>query len=358
MNFYKGKGGKGPATEVKLENLILQSELLSSQNNPENYVLVGSNDIVGADDDGIRAVRAVNTALTLRIPLLVSGEPGSGKTQLGYSVAHELGKSKPLIFSTKSTSKSKDLFYTYDAVSHLQSANQKSYVPITQYITYTALGLAILLALPLHARNRFLADPKTGDLNYSQYSDQITKKLSSNKQIQSVVVIDEIDKAPRDFPNDLLNEIQNFKFQVSELFAEYTDEIKDEFKPIILITTNEERNLPNAFLRRCAFLYLNCPTGLRLQSILNSRLGLLIDTKSPFVQDAQQFYESLRKSSQVDKPPSTSEFLQFLRVLTELQVDPQKSFFSQREKVMNALGLLVKNENDFSLAENLLLNYR
>src|SRR5262249_41495666 len=176
---------------------------------------------------------AVNVALILGQPLLVTGEPGTGKTQLAASIACELELPPPLLFVAKTTSTAKDLFYRYDALTHFHDSHfRQGQLAMESYIAYEALGLAILLSLPV-------AD---GD-------PLLPPHLRGKGPTRSVVLIDEIDKAPRDLPNDVLNEIETLSFTVRETGRSVT--ASSGYRPVVVITSNSEKNLPDAFLRRC-----------------------------------------------------------------------------------------------------------
>jgi hypothetical protein len=177
-------------------------------------------------DEGLRD--AVNVAIALGQPLLVTGEPGTGKTQFARSVAYELGLMSPFVFNTKSTSTARDLFYRYDSLRHFHDAQfgngQKD---VEEYIEYESLGLAILRAMPPAAADRFLP-----------------AALRVSGPTRSVVLIDEVDKAPRDVPNDVLDEIEQMRFTVRETGRTFTAE--RSYAPIVILTSNSERTLPDA----------------------------------------------------------------------------------------------------------------
>ena len=219
---------------------------------------------------------AIDVAIGLGRPLLVSGEPGCGKTELGYAVARRLGIDRVQFHSTKSTSEARDLFYTYDAVGRFREAQIAqiqggALADIGDYIEFQALGRAILDA---HER----ADVEHLLRGRNAYRHPGTPQ-------RSVVIIDEIDKAPRDFPNDLLAEIEDLSFRVGE-FARAAagsdatrppqtppgSRIARAVRPIIIITSNEERQLPDAFLRRCVFHEIAFPSDTLLAAIVESGL--------------------------------------------------------------------------------------
>ncbi len=351
MDFYSGTGA-APDGEKEVKSPILTDAVFAAQTSPDKYRLVGVED--GDDQAGERVVRAINTALALQMPLLVSGEPGSGKTQLGYAIAHELGKPAPMKFVTKSISTAQDLFYTYDAVRHFQvtqtlggaDAASETVTDVRNFLDLAPLGLAILLALPLDQRRAFLPpDFETVEPANPQQAERL-EKLRNPKPSQSVVIIDEIDKAPRDFPNDLLHEMENLRFRVPELGGLETPAIESGLQPIIIITTNSERQLPDAFLRRCAYVHIEYPRGKALESILASRLAGVFEASSPFLADAQKFYEDLRAKQIIDKPPGTAELLQFMQAMAANGVDQTQPIGAQVELVQQGVALLGKIKTD------------
>lgn len=222
---------------------------------------------------------AVNVALAVGQPLLVTGEPGCGKTRLAWSVAHELGLGEPLQFYTRSTSRAQDLLYTFDAVRrfhHIQSHDSRA-DDAANYVRWGPLGQAIV-----EGRRR-------------------------------VVLVDEIDKAPRDFPNDLLHEIDRMAFEVPEL--EGDERFKSsQVRPVVLITSNSERQLPLPFLRRCAFHHIAFPDRHKLHRIVEERLGPL-DLDADVVRAAVDRFREVREVKGLSKVPATGELLSWLVAL-------------------------------------------
>ncbi len=281
--WYLGNGrvkrGEGPVS--------LPTSLLEQHQDPAGYLA----------DEGL--VDAVNVALQLGQPLLLTGQPGTGKTQLAYSLAWELGFERPFKFETKSTSIARDLFYTYDALGRFHAAQTDEGSGNTlDYIRFNALGRAIL----------FANDPQN-------VKDLIPPSAHGGRR-RSVVLIDEIDKAPRDFPNDLLNEVEDRYFKIPELGNLH---IKAEaaFRPVLVLTSNSEKNLPEAFLRRCVFYHLPFPNRDRLTRIVSARLGEAITGNRDLLNDALEIFDELRKpTTGLVKKPSTGEFLGWLRLVS------------------------------------------
>lgn len=355
MDFFKGEGKKA-GSEVSIRTEALPEDAFKRMKDPAGYR-------AAAD-----TVRAVNVALALKIPLLVGGEPGSGKTLLGGAVAYELGKVGPLTFVVKSTSVARDLFYTFDAVRYFQAQPRKSADGSTtppkpkDYIEYQALGLAILLALPLDKRRPFLPD---GVFNFNpQEEAELTPEtqamramLRAGEQKQCVVVVDEVDKAPRDLPNDILDELDGMRFRVPELGGIETPSVPFDYRPIVFITTNSERQLPDAFLRRCAFLFIDYPRGSELEAIVASRLTGVMEGGSPLMRDTVAFYEKVRADARLNKPPGTAELLQFLQAARVNGADPKKTIAQQREVVINGIQLLAKMNQDLEPLKTELRNW-
>jgi MoxR-like ATPase len=276
-------------------------------------------------EEGLRD--AVNVALALGQPLLLTGEPGTGKTQLAASLAHELGLPAPFVFNTKSTSAARDLFYRYDALRHFHDAQfHAGQAAAESYVTYEALGLAILLAIEPGAAAAVLPEA-----------------LRGRGPTRSVVLIDEVDKAPRDLPNDVLNEIEEMAFTVPETGAGFRAERR--YRPILILTSNSEKTLPDAFLRRCVFYHLTFPSRERLIQIVRRRLGETARLSPGMVEEAVRHFEKIRELG-LRKRPSTAEFLAWLRVLDRLGIDLADPKPGQREAIAFSYSILAKSQED------------
>jgi len=273
------------------------------------------------DDDPINYIadaplqKAVNVAIALGMPLLVTGEPGTGKTQLAAAIAYELGLLPVLEFHTKTTSVATELFYTYDALSRFHDSQDKSKnINIEDYIEYQSLGKAILSAIEQKKR--------------------------------SVVLIDEIDKAPRDFSNDILNEIEKMIFEVKETGNIF--EADKRFRPIVVLTSNSEKNLPDAFLRRCMFYHIPFPSDKELKAIVEKRIRQKFPTD--FVDGAVKHLFKIRKEN-LRKRPGTAEFLAWICVLASSQLnlsDIANFNPAQKNDLALSYSVLAKNEHDLN----------
>ena len=247
---------------------------------------------------------AVNTALLLAQPLLVSGEPGTGKTQLAEKMALELGL--PLCkFETRSTSVAQDLFYHFDHVARFQTAQSdtnKAALDPLNFIEFGALGRAIVESLPgADAATLFPAG-------------RLPDWYGGPRR--AIVLIDEIDKAPSDFPNDALNEVERHYFRIREVGGGRVVSAAEALRPIIVITSNSEKQLPDAFLRRCVFFHLQPIEAERLRRIVVRRLAGLQVRPGRLLDEALALFADLRSSDyDLRKRPSTSEFLGFVAAL-------------------------------------------
>lgn len=278
-------------------------------------------------DDGLRA--AVNVAIALGQPLLLTGEPGTGKTQLAASLAYELNLPAPLTFNVKTTSSAKDLFYRYDALGHFRDAQFErgaEKVDAAKHITYEALGLAILLSVP----------PAQGDAYLPQ-------RLRGRGPTRSVVLIDEIDKAPRDLPNDVLNEIQDMAFTVKETGETFTSSA--EYRPILVLTSNSEKGLPDAFLRRCVFYDIPFPDKKRLAEIVRRRLPPQSAFTTEQLEHAIDRFDEIRKLG-LKKPPATAELLGWVRILEQAGIDVAKLEPAQADILTLSYSALLKTRED------------
>jgi len=277
---------------------------------------------------------AVNVALTLGQPLLLTGEPGTGKTQLAHSIAYELNLPPPLVFNTKTTSIARDLFYKYDALRHFHDSQfRKGEFAVDEYITYEALGLAILLAMA------------PGDANAYLPPDLRGKGLT-----RSVVLVDEVDKAPRDLPNDILNEIEGMSFTVKETGRAFKAD--PAFRPILILTSNSEKNLPDAFLRRCVFYHIPFPSRERLRSIVERRLAPVVTFNSQMLANAIRHFEKIR-SLPLKKKPATAECLAWLQIVQRAAIDVDNLKPGQAEILAFSYAVLAKNKDDLAVLERL-----
>lgn len=285
---------------------------------------------------------AVNVMLLLGQPLLVTGEPGTGKTQLAYSVECELGY-KVLKFETKSTTVARELFYTYDTLGRFHAAQlQTGSLVSKNYITYNALGLAILLS-----RER------------AAVKDWFPESYEHEEPRRSIVLIDEIDKAPRDFPNDLLNEIENLYFKAPELgLGDKSIAADPAMRPIIIITSNSEKNLPDAFLRRCVYYNIPFPEKEQLREIILAHMPVFRDRGSQWLNQVVDFFLRLRNPNWgLDKRPATAELLNWLSYLRAREVDRSTDLREQSALVSTSLSTLFKSADDQEKGRRIFLEW-
>jgi MoxR-like ATPase len=262
--------------------------------------------------------------------LLVTGEPGTGKSELAASIAHSLELSAPFVFNVKSSSVARDVFYRYDSLRHFHDAQFRTERPvIDEYIEYEALGLAILLAMPAAAADSY-----------------VPPRVRGTGPTRSVVLVDEIDKAPRDLPNDILNEIDQMSFVVKETGRVFNAE--KAYKPIVILTSNSEKTLPDAFLRRCVFYHISFPDRDRLREIVRRRLGPANAFSPEMVENAIRHFERIRDVG-LRKKPSTSELLAWLRVLARLHIDVGNLMPGESEAVAFTYSILAKSREDADL---------
>jgi MoxR-like ATPase len=256
---------------------------------------------------------AVNAAITLERPLLVKGEPGTGKTVLAIEIAKALGK--PLIqWHIKSTTKAQQGLYEYDAVSRLRDSQ--------------------------------LGDPKVGDIGNYIVKGKLWEAFEADEP--PVLLIDEIDKADIEFPNDLLLELDRMEFHVYET----KQTIKARKRPVVVITSNNEKDLPDAFLRRCFFHFIRFPDRETMERIVEVHFPKL---KRDVVREALTSFFELREVPGLKKKPSTSEMLDWLKLLLAEDIPAEALRSKDGQKTIPPLyGALLKNEQDIHLFERLL----
>ena len=260
---------------------------------------------------------AVNAAVILQRPLLIKGEPGTGKTQLAQEIARSLDR--PLLeWHIKSTSKAQQGLYEYDAVSRLR-------------------------------------DSQLGDARVHDIRNYIVKgKLweAFELDVQPVVLIDEIDKADIEFPNDLLRELDRMEFYVYETH----ELVQAKHRPIIIITSNNEKELPDALLRRCFFRYIRFPDDATMRRIVEVHFPRL---KQELLSEALTTFFSIRDTPGLKKKPSTSELLDWIKLLVAEDIAPEALRAEDPKRTIPLLhGALLKNEQDVMLFEQLAFLHR
>jgi len=268
----------------------------------------GTKDYVATDDLKV----AVNAAIVLERPLLVKGEPGTGKTVLAEEVAKALG-SPLLTWHIKSTTKAQQGLYEYDAVSRLRDSQ--------------------------------LGDPRVSDIaNYIKRGKLWDAFTHAERP---VLLIDEIDKADIEFPNDLLLELDRMEFHVYET----GETIKAAKRPVVIITSNNEKELPDAFLRRCFFHYIKFPEMETMNQIVEVHFPGI---KQRLVAEAMRIFFEVRDVPGLKKKPSTSELLDWLKLLVNEDMSPEQLRERDPRKLIPPLhGALLKNEQDVHLFERL-----
>jgi len=269
----------------------------------------GSESYVSTDD----LTLAVNAAITLQRPLLVKGEPGTGKTMLAVEVAKALGL--PLLeWHIKSTTKAQQGLYEYDAVSRLRDSQ--------------------------------LGDPRVHEIRNYIMRGMLWQAFTSETPV--VLLIDEIDKADIEFPNDLLRELDRMEFFVYET----RELVKATQRPIVFITSNNEKELPDAFLRRCFFHYIRFPDKETMQAIVDVHFPEL---KKRLLQAALEVFFDIREMPGLKKKPSTSELLDWLKLLLAEDIPPEALRTPGHQASIPPLyGALLKNEQDVHLFEQLI----
>jgi MoxR-like ATPase len=273
----------------------------------------GSADYVSTED----LTLAVNAAITLQRPLLVKGEPGTGKTMLAVQVAKTLGV--PLLeWHIKSTTKAQQGLYEYDAVSRLRDSQ--------------------------------LGDKRVHDIHNYIVKGMLWQAFSMDSPC--VLLIDEVDKADIEFPNDLLRELDRMEFYVYET----RELVKARQRPIVFITSNNEKELPDAFLRRCFFHYIRFPDKETMEKIVAVHFPGL---KKSLLKEAMEVFFEVREVPGLKKKPSTSELLDWLKLLLAEDIPPEALRSKDRKSIIPPLhGALLKNEQDVHLFERLVFMSR
>lgn len=262
----------------------------------------GTDTYVASDD----LMSAVEVAMELQKPLLIKGEPGTGKTMLAEAVSKALNK-ELLIWNIKSTTKAQDGLYIYDTIQRLYDSQfgVEGVDDIARYIKLGKLGEAF------------------------------------KKEEQVILLIDEIDKADLEFPNDLLWELDKMEFYINET----KETVKAKIRPIVIITSNAEKELPDAFLRRCIFHYITFPDAALMRDIVNAHFENLSEH---LLEQAMKTFYRIRDIRDIRKKPSTSEFIDWIRALMIGGIDPDVI-----DKTLPYLGVLVKKDEDLETIRQL-----
>tara|TARA_R110000787_G_scaffold27009_6_gene75216 strand:- start:1158 stop:1997 length:840 start_codon:yes stop_codon:yes gene_type:complete len=267
----------------------------------------GTDSYVTTDDLNM----AVNAAVALERPLLIKGEPGTGKTLLAEEVSSSLGM-KLFQWHVKSTTKARHGLYEYDAVSRLRDSQ--------------------------------LGAETVGDIRNYIEKGPLWQAFDCDEQ--AVVLIDEIDKADIEFPNDLLQELDRMEFYVHEL----QETVKAKRRPVIIITSNNEKELPDAFLRRCFFHYIRFPDPETMERIVKVHFP---EIKQRLLKESLEVFYSLRDVNGIKKKPSTSELLDWIKLLVIEDIDPEAIRTDSTKAIPQLYGALLKNEQDVHMFERL-----
>lgn len=267
----------------------------------------GTKNYIASDDLKL----AVDAALNLEKPLLVKGEPGTGKTMLAIEVAESLGM-RLIEWHIKSTTKASQGLYEYDAVSRLRDSQ--------------------------------LGDERVKDIANYIKKGKLWDAFTADEQV--VLLVDEIDKADIEFPNDLLQELDRMEFYCYEL----DKTIKAKKRPLVIITSNNEKDLPDAFLRRCFFHYIAFPERVVLEKIINVHIPKI---KKKLLSDAIDTFFNIRKVPGLKKKPTTSELIDWLKLIVSDDIAQEILTSDQNNLVPPLYGALLKNEQDVELLQRL-----
>lgn len=308
------------------------------------------------------------SAMLLGMPLLLTGEPGTGKTRAAYWLADKF-QARLLRHDVKSETSGRDLLYRFDEVARFRDANARKERPLIDYVTFSALGEAIVRGIggaaplaPLR-RARGGAEEAFGLAELPPMRALLADGPSEPEHC--VVLIDELDKAPRDTPNDLLAEFDSFAFDIPELgvriarkdAASQAQAADRVHRPIVIITSNSERSLPPPFLRRCLFFDIPPPTLAEMEEIVAATLANRnLGSGTALFADAWAFYQALRDAPEIDKKPSTVELLAWLDCLIAQAGCTADRSLRGREgeaRLLETLVVMAKTREDREIAQAL-----
>ena len=321
--------------------------------------------------DGLAA--AVDVALWLGEPLLLTGDPGVGKTRAAYWLASQLNAEPLLVYNVKSTSSGVDLLYSFDEVSRFRETSTK---PLIRYLRFNGLGEAILRAaggrtilrtgsgVPLDnpaaiAEHREALDKAFGADGWNVTDDAVRvaallprdPAFATAPGRHRVLLLDELDKAPRDTPNDLLSEVETLSFRIAELDLEVS--CAEGRRPVIVITSNSEKSLPDPFLRRCVYFDIPFPED-DLAEIVTQSIGAL-EGGGPMLGEAIKLFLKLRDpATGLRKRPGTAELLAWLDTLVHVHdFAPSTPFYGDPEAIKGSLSAVLKTKEDLELGRRL-----
>jgi MoxR-like ATPase len=333
---------------------------------------------------------AIDVAMLLGQPLLLTGEPGTGKTRAAYWLANEIGAEPLLRFDVKSASSGTDLLYQFDEVARFRDSTRQEKYPLVRYLRFNALGEAILRAAgPKAVLQTIAGEPLEGSalethqkLLDDAFGNRVPPLANATAALllpddaafsvcepeHRVVLVDELDKAPRDTPNDLLVEIEDMEFRIPELGI--VVKADPNFRPVVIITSNSEKSLPDPFLRRCTYFDITFPRRFDQrvhgswpgQGTLEQIVDAGIDALSgggPLVDQALGLFQRLRRpDSGLRKVPGTAELLAWLDVLvSQHQLGAKDDLISKVETVDATLCAVVKTKDDLEAARRIAVDW-
>jgi len=331
-------------------------------------------------------VAAANVAILLGQPLLLTGEPGTGKTRFAYALAQDLNLGEVLECFVKSSTSAKDLFYSFDELGRFRDSQAGEDFPLQRYLSFNGLGKAILFAggpghalktLPgrafeSHARRRRTSARSKNVVGWNAGAPRPqtfgdiypADAFPSHAPCASVVLIDELDKAPRDAPNDMLNEIERLGFDIPELGLRVEVPRDAKTRPITVITSNSEKSLPDPFLRRCVYFDIPFPVEKALLDIVYAQVKWLGEAGT-LLDEALQLFPKLRDRNRIHRPPGTAELLAWLDALENSGLQAEDSLRKTLKAALAAdtalletsLAALIKKPEDRNTAKEIIGNW-